>query len=104
MMSFGLCKAGARFQRVMEKVLANLTNSTAYIDDILTFSKNFDEHLIHLENLFKKLKEANIKVVTSKCKITSDETTFLGYKISSEGITIREDRIKTIKNIQDRQM
>ncbi|CAF0985152.1 unnamed protein product [Brachionus calyciflorus] len=36
--------------------------------------------------------------MTSKCKIASDETTFLGYKISSEGISIREDRIKTIKN------
>lgn len=97
MMPFGLCNAGATFQRIMEFALNGLTNSTAYIDDILTYSKNFEEHLTQLEELLKRLKGANIKVKTSKCKIASSETTFLGFKISSQGMSILDNRIEAIK-------
>jgi hypothetical protein len=96
-MPFGLCNAGATFQRIMEIMLNKLTNSLAYIDDILTFSKTFEEHLKHLEILFEKLLETNIKVKTSKCKIARKSTMFLGYKISEKGIEIDESRIKVIK-------
>ena len=98
MMPFGLCNAGATFQRIMELVLTDLENSTAYIDDILTFSKTFEQHLSDLEKLFKRLLEANLKVKTSKCKIASSETMFLGYKISSKGMSIHENRVEAIRN------
>jgi len=96
-MPFGLCNAGATFQRIMELILNKLTNSIAYIDDILTFSKTFDEHFEHLESLLKRLKEANMKVKTVKCKIARKTTIFLGYKISEKGIEIDESRVKVIK-------
>ena len=93
-MPFGLCNAGATFQRIIEKIIKNLNNSSAYIDDILTFSQQFDQHLEHLKQLFECLKEANVKVKTSKCKIACDSLMFLGYKISTEVMTIDESRIK----------
>ncbi len=61
-MPFGLCNAGATFQKVIEKTITNLSNSTAYIDDNLTFSKSFEEHIEHLEQLFLRLKDANMKL------------------------------------------
>ncbi|CAF1087531.1 unnamed protein product, partial [Brachionus calyciflorus] len=94
---FCLCNAGATFQRIMELILNKLTNSIAYIDDIFIFSKTFEEHLEHLESLLKKLKEANMKVKTVKCKIARKTTMFLGYKISEKGIEIDESRVKVIK-------
>ena len=97
-MPFGLCNAGATFQRIMELVLSDLRNSTAYIDDILTFSEDFDKHLEHLEKLLIRLKDANLKVKTSKCKIASEQTMFLGYKISAQGVSIDETRSKAIMN------
>lgn len=97
-MPFGLCNAGATFQRIMEVILAGLTNSTAYIDDILTFSTDFESHLAHLEKLLTRLKEANIKIKTRKCKVACDETLFLGYKITRKGVGIDESRVKAIKN------
>lgn len=97
-MPFGLCNAGATFQRVIEKVIRNLSNSSAYIDDILTFSKVFEAHLQHLRVLLEKLKEANIKVKTSKCKIACEDMVFLGYKISNNGISIDESRIQALKS------
>ena len=77
-MPFGLCNAGATFQRIMQKALRGLNNSTAYIDDILTFSKSFDDHLIHLKQLFEELKRANVKLKTRKCNVACAETMFLG--------------------------
>ncbi len=63
---FGLINAGATFQRVIEKIIADIQDSsTAYIDDILTFSTSFEQHLMHLEKLFERLKEANMKIKTS---------------------------------------
>ena len=53
-MPFGLCNAPATFQRLMQVVLAGLEWSSCfvYIDDILVASKTFDEHLVHLKEVF----------------------------------------------------
>ena len=96
-MPFGLCNAGATFQRIMERVLVNLTNSTAYIDDVFTFSTTFEEHISHLKELFNRLKEANIKIKTRKCEFACEETMFLGYKVTNRGLQIDEERIKSIR-------
>jgi hypothetical protein len=97
-MPFGLCNAGATFQRVVELIIADLKASTAYVDDILTASENFDEHLVHLEQLFIRLKDANMKVKTTKCTFAANETTFLGFTISEDGVKMKEDRIEAVKN------
>ena len=96
-MPFGLCNAGATFQRVIEKVITGVDNTTAYIDDLLTYSTDFEHHLVHLKTLFERLKHANIKVKTAKCKIACNELMFLGYKISEEGISIDDSRTQAIR-------
>jgi len=93
-MPFGLCNTGATFQRVIEKIIKGVENSTAYIKDLLTFSLNFEQHLIDLRILFQRLKDCNVKVKTSKCKISCNELMFLGYK----GISIDESRTASLKN------
>ena len=64
----------------------------------MTFSKTFDDHLIHFQAVFERLKTANIKIKTSKCHIASDNIMFLGYRITSKGVCIDDSRIKVIKN------
>ena len=96
-MPFGLCNAGATFQRVIEKVITGVDNTTAYIDDLLTYSTDFEHHLVHLKTLFERLKHANIKVKTAKCKIACNELMFLGYKISELGISIDDSRTQAIR-------
>jgi hypothetical protein len=92
-----LCNAGATFQRVIEKVIKGVENATAYVDDLLSYSMNFELHLKHLRALFERLKDTNIKVKRSKCKIACSELMFLGYKISDQGITIDESRTEILK-------
>ena len=72
-MPFGLCNAGATLQRVIEKIIHGIDTSTAYIDDLLTFSREFDLHLKHLRILFEQLKQCQVKVKTSKCKIARSD-------------------------------
>ena len=57
-MPFGLCNAVATFQRTMETLLKGVESSTAYIDDVLTHSKRFQEDMKHLRRLLEKLKES----------------------------------------------
>ena len=96
-MPFGLCNAGASFQRCMEKVLHGLQRSTAYTDDILTHNKCHEGHLRDLRDTLERLRKAKLKVKTLICKIGYSKTKFLGFIISEKGVTIDEDRIKAIQ-------
>ena len=63
-MPFGLNNAPATFQRLMENILKDLNYRIAlcYLDDIIVFSKTFDDHLLHLRKVFDRLRAANIKL------------------------------------------
>ena len=65
---FGLAQAPAYFQQLISIVLQDCSNfAMAYLDDIIIFSQNEQEHLKHIEIIFKKLKEAGLKLKESKC-------------------------------------
>ena len=53
---FGLSNAVSAFQRTMETVLEGLPNVRVYLDDIMVYSTTLDDHIQHLESVFKKLK------------------------------------------------
>jgi len=68
-MPFGLCNAGASYQRMIDINLAGLPTNRilAYMDDIVIFSSTFSEHLECIEQLFKRLQSSNISLKLSKC-------------------------------------
>ena len=98
-MPFGLCNAGATFQRLMDLVLTglNLEVCLVYLDDILVFSKTADEHLDRLIQVLKRLKEANLKLKPSKCKLMQREVAFLGHIVSGAGISTDPEKVRLIK-------
>ena len=57
-----------------------------YLDDIIIFSKNEAEHLMHIEIIFQKLKAAELKLKESKCDFFKREIHYLGHLISVDGI------------------
>ena len=97
-MPFGLCNAGASFQRVMETVLNGLAFAMAYIDDILVHSVNHEDHLKHLRIVFTRLSEAGLKCKLKKCTFGFLETRFLGYVVSEKGIKMNSEKIDKIVN------
>ena len=87
---FGLMNAPMTFQSLMTKVLRNLNWKVAlvYIDDILVFSQNLDDHLNHLKLVFSNLSAANLTLQPSKCKFAVKEVDYLGHVISKQGIKV----------------
>ena len=65
---FGLAQAPAYFQQLISIVLQDCSEFVmAYLDDITILSRNEQEHLKHIEVIFKKLKEPGLKYKESKC-------------------------------------
>lgn len=95
-MPFGLRNAAQTFQRHMDNVLRELNFTFCYLDDILVASSNEQEHLQHLDTLFKRLQEYKLTVNVSKCVFGTEEISFLGYSVSSKGIVLHPDRVQTI--------
>ncbi|GFV12180.1 hypothetical protein TNCV_1536771 [Trichonephila clavipes] len=83
-MSFGLKNASATFQREMNKAISCYREfSRAYIDDIAIFSKNWEEHLLHLDTILTKLSELNFTVNLKKCAFGKTQIKYLGHIIGS---------------------
>jgi hypothetical protein len=99
-MPFGVSNAPSSFQRAMDKVLHDLKwkSVLVYIDDIIIFSKTFEEHLKHLNEVFARLAEANIVLKPSKCKLFQERVVYLGHVISKDGIAIDESKLEPVKN------
>lgn len=70
---FGLQDSPSAFMSVMSYVIrdVNWNYSLVYMDDILIFSKIYDEHLFHLDQVFQKLREAYLSLKPSKCILLS---------------------------------
>ena len=81
---FGLRTAPATYQRLMSHVLSGYIGRFChcFIDDIICFSRDFEEHLEHLQLIFNRLREANIKLKPSKCVFAKESVTYLGHRVS----------------------
>ncbi|KAL5004068.1 hypothetical protein ScPMuIL_017524, partial [Solemya velum] len=99
-MPFGLCNAPATFERLMEKVLTGLTwrLCLVYLDDIIIYSKNFEEHISNLSEVLQRLMEANLKLSPEKCTLLQREVTFLGHVVSEHGISTDPRKTEAVRN------
>ena len=97
-MSFGLTNAPAYFMNMMNKVFMEFLDKfvVVFIDDILVYSKNEEEHKEHLRLVLGKLREYQLYAKFSKCEFWLKEVGFLGHVISGEGIAI--DPTKVVAN------
>ena len=92
-MPFGLVNAPATFQRAMSLALKGCEDwAVVYIDDVLVFSDNREQHLKHLEQVFAALQTHGYHVRLEKCTFLHDTVCFLGHVISPEGIHAAADR------------
>lgn len=95
-MQFGLCGASATFQRFIDEVTRNLEGVYAFVDNILIASKDPDEHLKQLKELFSRLNEYGLCINVSKCIFGVPKIDFLGFHLSNEGIQPLPDKVKCI--------
>ena len=101
-MPFGLTNAPAVFQRLMQQVLMGLNPESGpdfvsvYIDDILVFSRTFEEHLQHLQQVIRRLMQVGLKLKPSKCKFARREVEYLGHVITPEGLRTSPRLIESV--------
>ena len=97
---FGLRNAPAEFSRIMVQVLGDLTFVEIYLDDITVHSVTIDQHFDHLEVVFNRLKEANLKINKAKCTWFSTSIKVLGHIVSAQGVQMDVEKIEAVKNYQ----
>ena len=97
-MPFGLCNAGATFQRLMDIVMSglHLDICLAYLDDIIVYAKSPEEHLARLEIVFHRLQGAGLKLKPEKCLFFQRSVEFLGHVVSADGIETSPDKIQAV--------
>jgi hypothetical protein len=97
-MSFGLTNAPAYFMYLMNKVFMEYLDKfmVVFIDDILIFSKNEEEHDEHLRLVLQKLRENQLYAKLSKCEFWLKEVSFLGHIISKGGISVDPSKVKSV--------
>jgi hypothetical protein len=97
-MSFGLTNAPAYFMYLMNKVFMEYLDQfmVVFIDNILKFSKNEEEHDEHLRLVLQKLRENQLYAKLSKCKFWLKEVSFLGHIISEGGISVDPSKVESV--------
>ena len=87
-MPFGIMNAPAAFQRMMDVVLREISWKCCmvYIDDVIIYSTSWVDHIDHITNVLKRIRDAGLTVGLKKCHFGRKEVTFLGYIVSQDGI------------------
>lgn len=83
---FGVASAPAIFQKFIEQLTCDLPHVSSYLDDILVTGTNEDEHLKNLEEMFRRMSDANLRVNLSKCQFFKSEVEYVGHIIDAAGI------------------
>jgi hypothetical protein len=97
-MPFGLTNAPATFQHFLNDIFRPFLEQFViiYLDDILVFSKNASDHEIHVLKVLQILRDHNLCAKLEKCEFSTFQTEFLGYIVSSSGISMDPSKVKAV--------
>ena len=98
-MPFGLTNASSTFMQLMNHVLRAFIGKfvVVYFDDILIYSKNLDDHVVHLNSILNALRKEKLFANLKKSTFCIDKLVFLGFVVSTQGIQVDEEKICTIQ-------
>jgi transposase InsO family protein len=97
-MPFGLTNAPATFQRSMNHTFRDILFKFAlcYLDDLIVYSKTFEDHIRHLDTVFQLIRKANLRLQMKKCQFARTILEFLGHIVSREGVSLDPKKILAI--------
>ena len=101
-MPFRYKNGASIFQRVMQNVLAPFLwiFALVYINDIVIFFKTFEDHLDHLDQVFKAVAETGINLATTKCDFAYQSLLLLRQKVSRLGLSTHMENVSAILNLE----
>jgi len=97
-MPFGLCNAPATFQRLMDIALSGLNFETClvYLDDVIIFGNDLDQHIERLRQVLQRLREAHLKLKPSKCQLLRKTVSFLGHVMTPDGVAVDPSKVEDV--------
>ncbi|XP_053575173.1 uncharacterized protein LOC128664360, partial [Bombina bombina] len=97
-MPFGLCNAPAVFQHFVNEIFRDFLNIFViiYLDDILIFSQNHQDHVHHVKKVLQRLREFHLFAKLEKCSFHQKSIPFLGYVISASGFEMDPTKLSAI--------
>ena len=100
-MPMGLTNSPSAFQRNMERVLSGLNWKIClvFMDDIIIFSKDFNQHLRDLQEIFTRLQTFGLKIRLDKCHFCRKDLPYLGVIISGENLMMNPAKVASILNM-----
>ncbi len=82
---------------ILQEYLDNFI--AVYLDDIIIYSKTFEEHVEHVTKVLEKLRKANLIIKLRKCKFFEAEIPFLGHIVRRHGLRSDSEKIEKIKKL-----
>ena len=97
-MPFGLCNAPGTFQSFINDTVREYLDvfCTAYLDDVLIYSENEEEHSEQVLKVLTRLKDKRLQVDIDKCEFSVTEIKYLGLIVTTEGIKMDSEKIEAI--------
>ena len=96
-MPFGVKNAPACFQSLMQKVLSEGEFATPYMDDVVIFSSNWEDHIVHVGRVLEAIRRAGLTVNPTKCCWGGRAVEFLGHYVGRGTMTIPEHRTTALR-------
>ena len=98
-LAMGLCNSPATYQRAMTLVLKDMLwkEVLAYLDDVIILGHDFATHLHNLQKVFHRVRKYNLKFKPKKCVLFGTSVDFLGRRVSREGVSIPEAKVKCVE-------
>ena len=99
-MPFGLSNSPATYQRLMEECLGDLHLKICFIflDDIIIFSRTYEDHVERLQQVFDRLRAAGLKLSPKKCNFLMERVKYVGHIVSKDGIETDPDKTERVRN------
>ena len=99
-MPFILCNAPTTFMRVINDLFRPFIYEffLVYLDDILIFSKSWNEHVCHVKKVLDVLKKEKLYVKLSKCDFGKTSLVYLGHIVSHGQLKIDPSKVEAIVN------
>jgi hypothetical protein len=98
-MPFSLCNAPSTFQSLMNTLLNPYLQKFVFVffDDILTYNRTWDSHLLHVDKVLHLLQENQLFFKKTKCSFGASEVEYLGHIVSRKGVKVHPKKIQAMQ-------
>ena len=99
---FGLRNGPSIFQQIMQNILSPYLwiFCLVYIDDIVVYSKSYEDHIVHLDKVLGAIGRSGITLSPTKCHLFYDSILLLGHKVSRLGLSTHLEKVRAITELR----